>query len=228
MIGTRTPWVDLERLQRAGPEATLIVRLMMAANDIALANREFVRFREDQPGLRRHEQFGACQYFILLQCGHISEAMLLIKEIHQSGALSGLIEQCSSESKEAYRRLIDCLVGGKKRTEFNRYVRAMRDKIAFHYDPEMVSRALADRASQPDLKRSTVTEGTDITRWRFNLADDIRYSIVCRELWKIPRTANLRSEADRISDFGSGLCKDFIGFSGDLTLRYIRQHAAIS
>lgn len=75
------------------------------------------------------------------------------------------------------------------------------------------------------MRYSLVTLGSNIDLWRFNVADDIELSVVARILWAIPDDADVRAEDDRISGFASGLCRDFIGFAGELCERFLVDHA---
>jgi hypothetical protein len=227
MRATNTLVIDLGRLQRAGPEATLIVRLMMASNDLTLANLGLVYFSEDQPRLQKHVQPGARHYFMMLQCGHLNEAMKLIEKVSQSVNLSNLVKQCTSPTQEAYRRLTDCLSGGVQNNEFRKYIGAIRNRVVFHYDDDVVKKAIEDRAARLEARHSMITQGTDASLWRHNLADDIVESIVCRQLWKIPRSADLSAAADRNAEFCRNLCEAFVNFANEFTVRYIREHAVV-
>ena len=227
MRATQTLVVDLERLQRCGQEGILIIRLMMAANDLALADWGFKQFKQEQPRLQRHAQLGACRYFIRLLCGHLNEAIKLVQEVRDTPSLSCLIERCTQPTREAFGRLTACLRGESQYREFQKYIGQIRHNVAFHYQSTPVARALADRSSRQEARRATITRGTDLSLWRFNLADDILDSIVCRQLWRIPKTADLRAEADRISDFCSSFCQDFFNFCGEFIFRYIREHAVL-
>ena len=92
MRATQTFVVDLERLQRQGPHANLVVRLMRAADDIALANWGLNHYTNaDEPRLRRHVQQGARRYFVRLQCGHMAEGLKLIEEVQNSRRLKTVL-----------------------------------------------------------------------------------------------------------------------------------------
>ena len=86
---------------------------------------------------------------------------------------------------------------------------------------------MKSRAGRSGSNRCTITRGTEMELWRSGLADDIEDTIVCRLLWKISSNADLRSEADRIADFGAKLCEAFVDFSGELTFRYLRETATV-
>lgn len=222
MPATTTIWVDLERLNYSAASASVIIRLMMACNDIALANQCLGKHKEEYLITRNHAEWGSAMYFIRLQCGHLTEAMTLIEEIKEDSNLASRVNNCPEFAKNSFKKLERCLKGGPDNGKFEDYVGRIRNNTVFHYDPKLVSRSLADRASRAESRRSTITKGDDISLWRFGVADDILDSIVCREIWKIPPNADLREEANQYVDFGSDLCKAFLDFCGEFIWRYVR------
>jgi hypothetical protein len=222
MLGFRTWFVDLEKLRRRRPQSITVLRLMMAANDIQVANWGLREFRAGQSRLARLAQAGACRYFVRLQCGHLEEALGVIEEVRADDKLRSLVANCSSDSQEAFNRLTSCLPSGRDHDRFRRHITQVRNNVAFHYSPKLTEKALLHRASRLDAQCSKVTSGSDIDSWRFGVADDLMDTLVCRQLWKIPETADVRSEADRIADFGEGLCKDVLGFGGELAFRFLQ------
>ena len=136
-----TGWFSLERLASA-KHGSLIVRLMMAADDLNLANWSLIAWHEPQPGMRRHMQQGAIQYFVRLQCGHLREAMRLIPEIRNDATLIHRRKSCTADAKGAFAKLEDCLPGGPNHDKYERLVGRLRNKMAFHYDQAQVTKAL--------------------------------------------------------------------------------------
>jgi len=199
----------------------------MACNDIALANYCLSKFKEEQSPMRKHVQKGALMYFVRLQCGHLNEVMEIIQEIKDDRILYGRVKHCSQTARDSFNKLANCLKDSPQNKIFEEYIGRVRQNTAFHYDRKLVDRALSDRSSRPEARRSKITYGDHISLLRFELADDIIDSIICREIWKIPRSADLRQEADRISDFGSDLCKSLLDFGGEFIFRYIQEHASI-
>jgi hypothetical protein len=158
-------------------------------------------------------------------CGHLAEALPLIGTIQKSPAVSACIDRCSKDARSALARLTECLSGGPRSAEFHKYVRNMRNKVAFHYDPKPIRRALAQWASRSGARTSTITLGSSIDLWRFNVADEIEAAVVFRQVWKVPYSADVEAEDDRISLFGSRLCMDFIQFAGEVSTQFVREHA---
>jgi hypothetical protein len=224
MAETQTLYVSFRKLHNSAHGA-IILRLMMAFNDISLANHGLAQYKQEQPRLRKHVQMGARLYFLRLQCGHMNEAMRVIREIRDDAALQAEVDKCSSEARAAFGKLTSCLDSNPGATDFGRYIGAIRNKTAFHYDPSMVLAALNDRARRAEAATSTITAADELSLWRFEAADYIIDSIVVRQLWKIPRTSDLRAEADRIADYGSDICLSFLIFSSEFTFRYMAKHA---
>jgi hypothetical protein len=227
MSRTQTIFVDLSRLLFQKEKASLIIRLMMAGNDISLANQCLSKYKEDHGRMSKHAQRGALMYFVRLQCGHLKEAMDLVQEICDDQDLYDRINRCSTHAQGCFDNLKNCLNGGPDHKKFKDYVMKVRHKTVFHYDRKLVERALEDRANRQEARTSHITRGDHITLWRFNLADDIVDSIICRHIWKIPRKADLRQQADQIADFGSNLCVSFLDFCGEFIFSYIQENAAI-
>jgi len=227
MSRSQTLFVDLSRLLFNKEEASVIIRLMMAYNDISLANQCLAKYKEDQGRMRQHIQKGALIYFIRLQCGHLNEAMDLIQKICDTKKLYERIEHCTPYTQTCFDNLKKCLNDGSDFSKYRDCVMKIRHKTVFHYDSKLVEQALVDRASRPEARTSKITRGNHISLWRFNLADDIVDSIICRHIWKIPRKADLRKQADEIADFGSSLCVSFLHFCEEFIFSYIQEKAAV-
>ena len=221
---THTLFINLESLHSSDTKSQTVIRLMMACNDISIANNCQSMFKEHQSPISSHVQKGALMYFVRLQCGHLNEALKVIEEIKNDHYLSNIIDRCSQDGKDAFAKLIACLKGGSDHRQFQKYVGQIRHNTIFHYSDKLVDNALTDRASRSEAHLSKITYGDHISLSRFELADDIVDSIVCRHIWKIPRSENLREEADRISDFGFGLCESLLIFGGEFIYRYIKDY----
>lgn len=62
----------------------LVVKLMMACNDMQLANEALSSWKENQPRNRQCRQAGAKMYFARLQMAHLHEALKIIEEIRKA------------------------------------------------------------------------------------------------------------------------------------------------
>lgn len=129
------------------------------------------------------------------------------------------------DAQSAFVELCECLPAGRHRAEFQRYVPSVRDKTAFHYDPAEVAEALEFRAKHHSNSPCAMTIGEDIHSCRFDFADVVIDTIVCRKLWAIPIAADVRAEADRIADWCCTKSIEFLTFGGDFVTRFLREHA---
>jgi hypothetical protein len=228
MSGTRTFFIDLKRLSLAGVSASLIIRLMMAVNDISLANNFLLKFKGLASAKDQYIRKGALMYCVRLMCGHLYEAISMIKEIEDDPYLSSLFRRCSQTCQDEFKKLKNCLKGGPDNKKFERFVGRIRNNTAFHYDEsnKLVRMALMDRAGRAEARLSKITLADDINYVRFELADDIIDSIVCRQICEIPRSADLRQEIDNWMDWGNELCKSFVILSGEFLARIASEYSA--
>lgn len=230
---SNTIYIDLKKLYDAGKdEASLIVRLMVACNDITLANHCMSKYKyEELIGTQEHVRKGALLYFVKLQCGHLNESLPLIKQldiaIQANQNLKSIYEKCTQDTKDDFLKLRDCLEGNINHDEFKRKVESIRHKTAFHYQgSKLFKKSINKRANNPSTQYSSITMSDDLSCLRFNVADEVADTLVCNFLWKISDDRNLQNTADEYSDFGSELCKSFVNFCVEFVFRYIKEKGA--
>jgi hypothetical protein len=56
--------------------------------------------------------------------------------------------------------------------------------------------------------------------WYFKVADDVVDSIVVRQIWAIPRYADMRAEADKVADRAHQIFRWFVDFAGEFIWKY--------
>jgi len=211
-------------------EASLIIRLMMASNDITTANHAASTFKDGElKPTQEHIRQGYRMYFIRIQTGHLNEAMKLIKELSDmlktSKSLSATYEKCLPENKKNFLKLQECLPLGKTYNEFKQNVTKLRHKIVFHYnEKKLFKNAISNRIKDKKRKYSSITISDDIRFGRFNIADEIIDTVVCSDLWNLHDDSTLRNEADKHAQFGFELCVSFINFCKEFIFLYIKEH----
>jgi hypothetical protein len=215
----RIYFVDFAKLHAQGGRGVLLTRLMMAVNDLVLANVSM------RPYVTEPQKTGAhARYFFRLQCGHLAEGLRLVTLVNKEPRLKQIVNQCSARARATFEKLMDHAVGADSK-QFNERVRAIRNKVGFHYDKKKVGAALARRARRQDLTGTKITLADDIEDCRFNAADDIEASVVTRLLWKIPETAQedtFQSKTDEHLQYVNKICKQFVVFHGEFLLRALR------
>jgi len=203
-------------------EASLLVRMMAACNDIMLANR-CVGYFDNSTEANSKE---ARRYFINIHAGHLTEAVNLIRELQKNENMTAIIEDCSDDSKECFNDLLKHIRGKKNHSDnFSEKCKKIRDKVVFHYDKKMFKEAINKRAKNPRGNEVHVTISNDIRFLRpFNLADDVIDTLVCRQIWKIRDSfsgEDLEKEADQNLTFIRSLCKKFVCFSKEFIKIYL-------
>lgn len=225
MSRTYTTYVSFEELERRRPNAITVVQLMMACNDISIANHALSEWKKDQPQNKRSRQVGAGMYFIRTQLAHLHEGLKIVEKIRDDNLLMIHLGACDQKTKQSFQNLLPFLTDGSSRQEFEQLVGRVRHNLTFHYDEsgKLIEKAICERASRNETRRSSVTAGTSGPLWYFRVADDIVNSIVVRQIWKVPRSADATVEADVIADRVHQICLWFLSFSHEFIWQYCRR-----
>ncbi|HKM79542.1 MAG TPA: hypothetical protein VJY15_01075 [Candidatus Acidoferrum sp.] len=221
---THTEFFSFSRFANA-EGASLVARVAMVCNDLAIANSAMGYFKNIESNAVSHIRQGAPLYFVRMSCGHLREGFKVVGEIRNHAALGDLVTKCDARVQSAFMELSECLPMGQHHKEFTQYIKPIRDTIAFHYDLSQVSSALEQRAKRSAGGLCSMTIGEDIHSCRFEFADAILDTIVCRNLWKIPLDADGRTEADRISEWCFQKSVQFLEFGGEFVRRFLKEHA---
>lgn len=190
--------LPLDALLRRGESTPTLIKLMMACNDLSLADDALGRWKGEEDRLRLPRQRGAQMYFLRLQIGHLVEALKVAEEFRNDPELMKLLARCDAQTRNSFTHLETFLKGGTRRDEFMNLAGKLRHHLAFHYDEsgKLIKRALKRRVEQFRSVPSTITRGSEPVLWYFALADELLDSIVVRQLWGIPESADLRAAAD--------------------------------
>jgi len=222
MSRTSTKYITFESLKMRGSSAVTVVKLMMACNDMSLANQALTEWKKDQPMMKKSRQIGAGMYFVRTQLAHLHEGFKIIEEIRADQSLMAHVATCDQETQRSFQKLISFLPGESNRSEFEQLIGRIRHNLTFHYDKsgKLIENAISDRAGRAEARHSSITRGSTAHLWHFKVADDIVDSIVVRQIWKIPRSSDLRLEADKIADRVHQIFLWFVDFSGEFIWRY--------
>jgi hypothetical protein len=221
---THTKFFSFSKLANSEGAST-VVRVAMVCNDLAIANSSMGHYKNLPSKALSHIRQGAPLYFVKMSCGHLQEGMKTIQEIVDHPTLALLVNKCEHRAQSAFADLCECLPTGKDNADFRRYVQPVRNKTAFHYDPNEVAAALRFRKTQHPNSPCSMTIGEDVHSSRFDFADVVLDTIVCRNLWGIPVTADVRSEANQIADWCFKRSVQFLAFGGDFVTRFLQEHA---
>jgi len=224
MTRASTKYISFETLKMRGPSAVKVVKLMMACNDMTLANHALAEWKKEQPMMMKSRQIGACMYFVRTQIAHLHEGLKVIESIRADPSLMAYIEKCDKKTQQSFQELLQFLPGGSNRSEFVQLIGRVRHNLTYHYDQtgKLIRNAISDRAGRPEARQSSITRGSNAHLWHFEVSDDIVDSIVTRQIWEIPRSSDLRVEADKVADRIHQIFLWFIDFSGEFIWLYIK------
>lgn len=219
---TLTKYLNFQNLLARGESAIIVIQLMMACNDLSLANEALSEWKKEQPNSRKARQTGALMYFVRIQIAHLFEGLKVIEAIRNSPSLLALVKRCDARTQESFKNLEHYLPEGSNRADFENLVGRIRHNITFHYHEtvKLIGRALSDRAARSEAQISSITRGDTAYLWHFKVADDIVNSIVVRQIWRIDRTADLQVETDKVADNLHQIFLWFMDFSGEFIWKY--------
>ena len=215
--------VSIGKLNTRSIESAIVVRLMMACNDLVAANVALGRCREACNGEPHSGEHGALMYFVRLQIGHLNEYFSILQEVRDNTMLADLVGACGLDKHLG--ELAEYGHGGRQAKTFLRYVEMVRHKTAFHYDDKMVKRAIAYRAISSREYPHKITVADNISSARFQVADDIVNTIVGRQLWNVP-VGDTTARVDEIAGVVINLFKSAVQFGGRISEEYIRRFAS--
>lgn len=218
-----TKYLNFTRVQ-TDKHGALVVGLMIATNDILLANWSALRYSEENemqlPPMQRHLRIGALQYFVRLMAAHLHEALPLIEQFRKEPELERILKQCSRDAQCGYAAMCDCLRGGPDAGIFGSQVSRLRNKLSFHYDKEHLVRAIERLAHDPKRPPAAITMGADYFLSRFNLADRVVDSALVREVVQNLTGSTDREKLSSFQDFINQKCLAFLFFVREFAVVY--------
>jgi hypothetical protein len=114
-------FTNLRRLEAAGDMAPIMIRLMVACNDLTLVRR-LAAWHGEQPGSRKRQEIGTKVYLIRLQIAHIFEALDIIESIRVSQGLMDAVRVCDSRTQQCFDKAAAFLgARGHIRTALSRW-----------------------------------------------------------------------------------------------------------
>lgn len=209
MSKSTTTLVRVAKIAEEFELGDVLIRLMMACNDFSLANESLGRWRNPQTKKEEVRAQGAARYFLRLQVSHICEALDIVDEIERSTVLRAALESTDERTKASFEKLKKF-----KSSPIYRTIKLIRNKVGFHYDSDWAKKALQRiAADHPDLQ-SSITMGEEALDWYFEPGDLVEDSIVVRQIFKIQREADVRTETDKILTELQRVAETFGDFAG--------------
>lgn len=146
----------------------------------------------------------------------------IIDQIRKDPVLLSLVRQTDAKTQQSFANLEQFLPGGARRGQIEKLMGRVRSNLTFHYEEsgKLIAKAISDRAARSEARVSSVTRASTAYLWHFKVADDVVDSVVVRQMWGIPRSADLRTEVDKIVDDLHQIFLWFFEFSGEFIWKY--------
>jgi hypothetical protein len=216
-MGSTTRMVRSARLA-ADPEIALtVLRLMMAMNDIGVANDGLQEWDATENPKKKNRKDGGKLYFGRMQMAHVHEALLIVKEIERKPSLKRLVDQCDAPTRESFATVVAFLSS----KDF-KFLEDIRNRAAFHYDRQLPLLVLNQIVRNYPQDVSSYSLGHETLDWYFELGDKVADRIVVREIFHVPETANMREALDAILKRLHAMAMAFSDFAACFIRHYAR------
>ena len=199
MLRTRLRYFKASSLASTSDLPSVVIRLMLAVNDIALAADANDFWAETTEQRRAYRKGSARMYFIRLIMSHVHEALKIVGEINKHSELRAAVDQCDEETQAAFKKLVAAM-NSPERGQLFRF----RTKATFHYDDKVpadhLQKILAD---DPDASFSYSTGSTALD-WHYELADAVMDRMVVRYVFGADEIRS-RERSRKIGEFATRL-----------------------
>ncbi len=210
-MSTRTKYIDKSLFETDPDFYTVIVKLMMACNDIQTANEGLKFWKEHNVQKESHKAYGAKLYFVKLQWSHLYEGLKSIQEIDDNEKLRNAVSRCDKRTQEQFDKLKAYIKGGEKNKDVEKYLGRLRSNFTFHYDEsgKLIPRSIGKNNSG----FTSITRGSTSHLWRFKAADEFLDDIVVNEVWGVDNGEN--KSLPEVEDFAEEIHIAFVDFCGE-------------
>jgi hypothetical protein len=146
--------------------ASVVVRLMMAMNDIAMANEGLGEWTVTQERRKLVRQNGGRPYYGRMLMAHVYEALSIIEDVQKSPKLKALVQACDPVTISSFETVATFLTT----TDYG-MLRRIRNNASFHYNGKLAVRALQKLNKKFPHHVSTYSLGHDPLDWYFEQHD---------------------------------------------------------
>jgi hypothetical protein len=119
--------------------------------------------------------------------------MAIIQEIRDTPSLMAVVDK-NRFTKRGFDRLLSFIAS----PEFQKVMGRIRNNLTFHYDPRTIEKALRSLVQKHPDAQGTMTLGDEPHNWYFEPGDMVADRAAVREIFKVPETADVREETDKI------------------------------
>jgi hypothetical protein len=189
--------------------ASVVVRLMMAMNDLGVANSALAEWEQTKDQKKAARRNGGKLYYGRMMMAHVYEALSIIKEIKNGTQLKATVDRCDSKTRASFDAVAKFLDSG----DYKLLCR-IRNNSSFHYDPTLTVRYLEKLVEEYPDHRFPYSLGQDTLDWYFELGDLINDKIVVRDIFKVPAQPDVRTAIDPILLRLNTMAVAFTDFAG--------------
>ena len=199
-----TRLTNFKKLSDKGELGIILGRLMLAVNDLSIANDALGQWMGEQTGVRKTREKGAKMYFVRILISHVFEALKIINKIKATPELMKVIDSSPDIIQKHFDKCAK-VVG----TRDYMLMRAMRNDVSFHYQDHTVRDAITSQAEKaPDIALALQVGSTTLD-WYYEPGDRIIDTAVVRGVLGIPEGEDVQPTVDnlihRMQDIGDHL-----------------------
>ncbi|MDR3475585.1 MAG: hypothetical protein P4M09_28390 [Devosia sp.] len=207
--------VSARKLARDPTIASVILRMMMALNDSALANAALSEWSHTEDRHKKFRARGARMYFSRMQLGHALEALDIVTEIRDSQHLSNAVARCDATTRASFDAVVKFID-----SDDHKLLIKIRNALSFHYDKKLAKRAIQRIAKSEPNYVSPFTLGTEVLDWHFELADKVTNSIMLFDILKLSDADDYVGVSDEVLGRLWRMQQVFADFAGYFTREY--------
>jgi hypothetical protein len=209
-VSSKTFSVRSDKLLRDEKLGSVILRLMMAVNDITITSSSLFEWQHTTDRKKKARWKGGVLYFGRVQSAHLFEALSIIKEIKDDKDLMTAIKRADSKTQESFASVAK-FIGSK---DYGMMAK-LRNVVAFHYQSKKLAiRRLKELVDKSPSHSMIYSLGNATLDWYFELGDLIADAIVVRDVFQIPDSADLEKAATEVLDRLRIIALAFLDFAG--------------
>jgi hypothetical protein len=212
IVRSRTRLTTFRRIAATGLLAPLLVKLMMAVNDLGIADNGMRQWIESPPSEHQDRVQGAKSYYLRLMVAHTFEALKVIYQIN----VKKLVDQCDRPTRESFGHLV-AFIGTKNYKTMKR----LRNAITFHYEIDAIANAIERQNSKFPDRPLSISIGNKTLYWYFEPADQVADSIIVRDAIGLIAYPVVSTEVDAVATELQKIGEDLSNFSGYFVPRYV-------
>jgi hypothetical protein len=214
MARSRIKHFRSNNLALRGDLPSVLIRLMLAMNDISLAADANDTWAESTEQRRAYRKRLARGYFVRLIMSHVHEALKIVEEINRSPDLTAAVDQCDARTRENFKKLVAILRSPERGHLFR-----FRTKATFHYDGEVAAEHLRKVIAYDPAEIWSYSVGSTPLDWHFELGDAVMDHMVVkfvlgadepRSPARSKKVGEIATRLDEIASVFTDFAKSFI------------------